>query len=245
MKTLSINPFNLRKMKRNCSRKSESMAIPAKLSKGLRDNFAAMQGPLDYMATNYGIRFSFISVPCHLPPIFGDEEKDFTVDFVSCWKNNKKAFSDVICTGCDDDADVARNIYMAASEMLEPEKQESDNKLYGVTTQGITQILKPTLKIYSGILEYYAKKYDGMEFTVDGVNGNNCVVDINPPHLVITCKYNSKEADTIIGKVDNEGHSSEANAFYTERGYNLHDFWIDNSYEKIHQIVKDVLKGEN
>lgn len=245
MKTLSINPFNLRSMVKNYFRKPKHVVIPAELPKEFGNKLIAMQGSLDYMATNYGINFNFTSMPFHLPPINGDKEKDLSIDFVKCSNNNKISSSGLIHTERDDDVDVARNIYMAASEVLEPKKQEADNKLYGVTTQGITQQLKPTLKIYSGLLEYYAKKHDGMTFTVTGINGDNSVVDKNPPHIIINCKYNSKEADTIISKVDHAAHSSEAHAFYTDWGYNLHDFYIDHSYEKIHQMVSDVLKGEN
>ena len=236
MKTLSINPFNLRPQIKNMLRKPKHVEIPATLPKELGNKLLAAQGSFDYMATNYGINFKFIHWPFKL------EGRELSIDKLTCKGKDSTSDTELIHTDRDDDADVARNVYMTVSNVLSTKKQNADKKLYGVNVQDIPDILKPTFKIYSGILEYYAKKYDGMTFTVTGVNGENSIVDKNSPHIIISCKYNSKEAETIISKVDHAAHTSKENAFYTDWGYNLKDFYEDKKYEDIYTMVKSVLE---
>lgn len=236
MTTLSINPLNLKPQVKNIFRRPKHVVIPAELPKKLGNKFVAMQGSLDYMATNYDINFKFIHWPIKI------NGRDISIDKVTCNGMNKTSDTELIHANRDDEADIAKNIYLTVSNIMDTEKQQSNNKLYGVTTKDIPDILKPTFKIYSGILEYYAKKYDGMKFTVSGVDGANGLMDINPPKIIIDCKYNSKSASVNIAKVDHAVHTSEANAFYTDWGHNLNDFYEDNKYKDIYNMVKSVLE---
>ncbi len=239
---LSINPFNLRPQVKRLINRPKHVMIPAELPKELGNKLIAMQGSLDYMATNYGINFDFISIPFHLHAINSVKEKDLSIDKVTCSKNDNHSDSELIHTERDDDIDVARNIYMAASNVLKSEEQKAENGLYGVNVQDIPDILKPTFKIYSGILEYYAKKYDGMTFTVNGVNVENSLVDKNPPKIIIACEYGSKKAEMTLSKVDHAAHTSKENSFYTDWEYNLNDFHEDEKYKDIYTMVKSVLE---
>jgi hypothetical protein len=236
MKTLRINPFNLRPQVKRLTHRPKHVIIPAELPEALGNKFVAMQGSLDYMATNYGINFKFIHWPFKL------EDRELSIDKVTCKGKNNTFETELIHTDRDDEADIAKNVYMTVSNVMKSEKLQSYNNLYGVKVQDIPDILKPTLKIYSGILEYYAKKYDGMTFTVTGINGENSIVNKNPPKIVIGCNYNSKSASVSISKVDHAAHTSSENAFYTDWGYNLKDFYEDKKYEDIYKMVRSVLE---
>ena len=238
MKTLSINPFNLKPQIKRLIHSPKHVEIPATISEEFGNKLLAVQGSLDYMATNYGINFKFIHWPFKL------DGRELNIDKVVCKGKDSTSDTELIHDR-DDEIDVAKNIYMAVSRTLNSNKQKADKKIYGVTTKNIPEILEPTFKIYSGLLEYYAKKYDGMTFKVIGKNVKGGLYGKNSPHIVISCKYNSNEDDIIISKVDHAAHASDENAFYTAWGHNLNDFYEDKVYEKIHKMVKNVLKGEN
>jgi hypothetical protein len=105
MKTLRINPFNLRPQIKNMFRKPKHVEIPATLPKELGNKLLAMQGSLDYMATNYGINF-----------VIHDDNAANAVH-LTCLTNDCEANSHQI-TEADDDETVARKIYEAASNVL-------------------------------------------------------------------------------------------------------------------------------
>lgn len=239
MQTPRINPFHLRPHIKNMLRKPKHVEIPENMCSEFQDKLMNLQNSLDYMATNYNINFKIIHWP------FKIEGRELSIDKVTCQKNDNISDTELMHIDRDDEADIARNVYMAASNVLESKKQKSAKKSHGVITQNIPDILKPTYKIYSGILEYYAKKYDGMTFTVTGINGENSIVNENPPKIIINCNYNSKSASTSISKVDNAVHTSEANAFYTRSSgysYNLNDFYEDKKYEDIYKMINEVLE---
>lgn len=231
MKTLRINPFNLRPQVKRFIHRPKHVIIPAELPEALGNKFVAMQGSFDYMATNYDINFNFIHWPFKL------EDRELSIDKVTCKGKNNTFETELIHTDRDDEADIAKNVYMTVSNIMKSKK-----RLYGVKVRNIPDILKPTFKIYSGILEYYAKKYDGMTFTATGINGKNSLVDTNPPQIIIACKYGSKKAEMTLSKVDHAAHTSEENAFYTDWGHNLKDFYEDNTYKYVYDMIKSVLE---
>jgi len=108
VKTLSINPFNLRTSVKNYVRNkkpAKHVVIPATLPKELGNKLLAMQGSLDYMATNYGINF-----------VINDDIAANAVH-LTCLTKDHEANSQQIKAG-DDEETVARKIYNAASNAL-------------------------------------------------------------------------------------------------------------------------------
>ena len=55
MKTLSINPFNLKPQIKKIFRRPKHVEIPTNLAPKIQDNLINLQGSLDYMATNLGL----------------------------------------------------------------------------------------------------------------------------------------------------------------------------------------------
>lgn len=115
MKTLSINLFNIKPTLRKMVQKPKTVEIPPELPDSLYNIIAPLQNSLNYMATNYGINFTF-------------KHSSYKSLYVICEKNNVKANSEFISTN---DAmndmtgkiagvapEVARKIYEAASQVL-------------------------------------------------------------------------------------------------------------------------------
>ena len=231
VKQMGINPFHLRPQIKNIFRKPKHVEIPENMCSEFQDKLMNLQNSLDYMATNYGINFKFIHWP------FKIEGRELSIDKVTCQKNDNISDTELINIDRDDEADIAKNVYMTVSNIMKSKK-----RLYGVKVRNIPDILKPTFKIYSGILEYYAKKYDGMTFTATGINGKNSLVDTNPPQIIIACKYGSKKAEMTLSKVDHAAHTSKENAFYTDWGHNLKDVDENKKYSDIYYMIKSVLE---
>ena len=105
MKTLSINPLNLKPTIKKVFRTPKHVVIPAELPKELGNKLVAMQGSLDYIATNYNI------------DIIVHNDAPANVTHITC-KNKKTAADSHQITLQDDDATAARKIYEAVSNVL-------------------------------------------------------------------------------------------------------------------------------
>ena len=107
MKTLSINPFNLKTTIKNYVRNHRTVKhveMPKDMKPEMLDKLMGAQNSLDYMATNYGIKFGFGGI-------------NDNITFVTCKKGNMSVASEDISEK-DSQADIAQKIYQAASSVL-------------------------------------------------------------------------------------------------------------------------------
>ena len=106
MKTLSINPLNLKPQVKKLLHRPEHVEMPGGRIKNyeLIDKLLTMRSSLDYMATNYGIEFDFRGFDDNCP-------------FVQCKKRNFETASEYL-KDSDTDAEIAEKIYKAVSKVL-------------------------------------------------------------------------------------------------------------------------------
>ena len=106
MKTLRINPFHLRPVIKRTLHKPVEVEIPPIMNLNLYDKLLSMQGSLNYMATNYGVKFQFEQIPL-------DNEV-----LIKCCTNKNKTERNCLVSKHDDIADVVRKIYKEVSKVL-------------------------------------------------------------------------------------------------------------------------------
>lgn len=102
MTILSITPFRIKPALKRMFCKPKTVNIPTTLSGNLYNIISPMQKSLDYMATNYGIHFTF-------------KQNGLKAVFVACEKNNVTACSKLI-TENDAAPKIIRNMYASSTE---------------------------------------------------------------------------------------------------------------------------------
>lgn len=102
---ISINPFNKILAGRNSIEKSSKASVSAIKNKKLNRKLRSVQNSLDYMASHYNINFYIYELPI---------SKEC---FVECQKGKKFSLSNDISVK-DENSDIARKIYEAASKVL-------------------------------------------------------------------------------------------------------------------------------
>lgn len=105
MKTLRINPFNLKPQLKNMFRKPKHVEIPENIGSNFQKKLKNLQGSLDYMATKFDIEFSF------------KRNLSYQDLEVTCKSDPITSFSSYI-KETDNDAEMARKIYEAASNVI-------------------------------------------------------------------------------------------------------------------------------
>ena len=106
MKTMGINNiFHIGSVAKKNVKQTPSINISDIANTNLYKKLVPMENSLNYMATNYNIKFDFNELPISKGC------------FILCEKDGKLATSDDI-NETDSDADIAHKIYVAASEVL-------------------------------------------------------------------------------------------------------------------------------
>lgn len=122
MKTLSINPFNLKQVK--CAlRKQKHVEIPTTLPPELYDKLKGVQGSLDYMATNLGMDINIRS--------FSDFPFNKLCMF-ECDRGKKWYYTRIYAN--NDELEITKLIYKAASYTYpqKPDPYESAKKHFNI-----------------------------------------------------------------------------------------------------------------